>query len=169
MNASARETPDVPALRRAAMDYLARREHSFHELQHKLLKSFPDSDTVTIVGVINRLRDENLQSDDRFAESYVRYRRSRGFGPRHIEQDLRLRRTLEQSIRSQLQCDETTWYTAAREQLSKKLRLIEKRFSSNRSDSGIKLDTPTRLKLSRQLQGRGFTRDQIDYAFKELT
>ena len=36
------DTKDVPVLRRAAMDCLARREHSLHELKTKLTRKFPD-------------------------------------------------------------------------------------------------------------------------------
>ena len=70
---------DVPVLRRAAMDYLARREQSFYELTQKLNKKFPESDSDLLVEVLDILKAENLQSDDRFTESYVRYRKSRGF------------------------------------------------------------------------------------------
>jgi SOS response regulatory protein OraA/RecX len=70
---------DVPVLRRAAMDCLARREHSFYELQQKLTKKFPDTDPELLHTIADKLRVEGLQSDARFAESYVRYRKSRGF------------------------------------------------------------------------------------------
>ena len=67
------------------MDFLARREHSFFELSQKLIKKFPDTAPEQLTAIIKTLQDENLQSDDRFAESYVRYRRSRGFGFLHIK------------------------------------------------------------------------------------
>ena len=51
------EKPEI-AIRRAAMDLLARREHSFKELTQKLSSRFPDED---IQSPLERLRDENLQ------------------------------------------------------------------------------------------------------------
>ncbi len=73
------------------MDFLARREHSHYELQQKLAAKFPDADHSVLLSAIERLRQENLQSDERFTEAFIRYRKSRGFGMRHIQQDLKLR------------------------------------------------------------------------------
>jgi len=46
------------------MDFLARREHSFYELQQKLAKKFPDAPTERIDQVLETLKGENLQSDE---------------------------------------------------------------------------------------------------------
>ncbi|OGT44416.1 MAG: hypothetical protein A3F13_01775 [Gammaproteobacteria bacterium RIFCSPHIGHO2_12_FULL_40_19] len=68
------------------MDYLSRREHSRLELKKKLLtKNFSESD---INQVLQQLATENLQSDLRFSESYVRSRKLAGFGPKRIEIEL---------------------------------------------------------------------------------
>ena len=56
------------ALRRAAMDYLARREHSFYELKHKLHVKFPRFKPEIIHDTVHALRVENLQNDERFVE-----------------------------------------------------------------------------------------------------
>ena len=71
-------TPSVSVLRRAAMDYLARREHSIYELKQKLFIKYPDSTLEDLENALDELRSENLQSDHRFAECYVRYRKSKG-------------------------------------------------------------------------------------------
>ena len=75
-------------LRRAALDYLARREYSFYELNKKLYSKFPTFEVGIILDVVRALRAENLQSDERFVESYSRYRKSRGFGYKHIRHSL---------------------------------------------------------------------------------
>ena len=72
-------TSNVPVLRRAAMDFLARREHSVYELKQKLFIKYPDSTLGDLENTLDELRQENLQSDHRFDESYVRYRKTKGF------------------------------------------------------------------------------------------
>ena len=93
-------------VRRAAMDLLARREHSTKELKEKILKRFlkyqsiepadihstsiqPEGIDVLVMEQIERLRDEGLQSDARMAEAYIRARSNRGHGPQKIAMELR--------------------------------------------------------------------------------
>ena len=75
-------------IRKKAMDFLARREHSRKELAAKLAQRFPDCQQ-EIASVLERLADECLQSDQRFAESYLRMRANSGFGPARIRLELR--------------------------------------------------------------------------------
>lgn len=72
------------------MDLLARREHSERELNRKLAQRFPDCQQA-ISEQVQRLAEEGLQSDRRFAESYLRMRCNAGFGPVRIRQELRER------------------------------------------------------------------------------
>ena len=76
-------------IRFSAMNFLARREHTRQELHLKLLRRFPDS--ALVAAQIQRLSDQNLQSDARFAENFVLYRTGLGFGYRHVQQDMRHR------------------------------------------------------------------------------
>ena len=78
---------DPAAIRLAAMDLLARREHSRRELAQKLKKRFKDD--VGIDAQLDRLANEHLQSDSRYAESFVRQRVNRGHGPARIRQEMR--------------------------------------------------------------------------------
>jgi regulatory protein len=75
--------------RQMLLDALARREHSRGELRQKLLLKGVDEE------VMDPLLDEfvrlGYQSDDRFAQSYVSMRCSRGFGPVRIREELRER------------------------------------------------------------------------------
>ena len=76
-------------IRRVAMDLLARREHSYRELQQKLSQRFAGSELIGLE--LDRLRDERLQSDERFAESYLYSRAQRLYGPQRIKLELRER------------------------------------------------------------------------------
>ena len=67
------------------MDLLARREHGFTELNRKLSVRFPQE---LVIEALTRLREERLQSDDRFVESYVYSRQQRGYGPVRIKSEL---------------------------------------------------------------------------------
>ena len=91
------ELPDTSPrdARIAAMRLLTRREHSSQEIKQKLV--YKGFDSALIENLIKELRQENLLSDERFAESYVRSRISRGYGPSRIRQELRQRGTNDES------------------------------------------------------------------------
>lgn len=80
------QVPQSP--RNAAMNLLARREHSFLELQRKLGQRF---DAEALDAALEKLARDNLQSDERFAQSFTRERMLRGVGPLRIESELRQR------------------------------------------------------------------------------
>ncbi|OAD20721.1 Regulatory protein RecX, partial [Candidatus Thiomargarita nelsonii] len=68
----------VAQARNSAIGYLSIREHASDELRHKLLKKgFAAS---VIDKVVIQLQTDNLLSDERFVESYVRIRINKGFG-----------------------------------------------------------------------------------------
>lgn len=139
----------VPALRRAAMDYLARREHSTYELRTKLQRRFKEANTDSIADVLAALQTEKLQSDERFVESYVRYRRNRGFGPRYIEKELRNRRVSDSIIGQFVDEQDSSWQVCVQ-------TLIEKR-----CPEGLHFNTKPYQKLYRYLESRGFSHGQI--------
>lgn len=148
---------DVPVLRRAAMDYLARREHSLFELLQKLSKKFPETDEELLLEVLETLRSENLQSDERFTESYVRYRKSRGFAYMHIKADLAGRRVSDRLITKHLLVDDEDWQLTAEQLVVKKLRHQES------PSFGSKLHR----KLTRFLESRGFASTEIRKALEK--
>ena len=82
-------------IRRAAIDLLARREHSFKELQDKLCRRFAAVELVELVELVeqqlNTLVADGLQSDRRFCEIFVRSKSGQGQGPQRISQQLRQR------------------------------------------------------------------------------
>lgn len=143
------EVNDVPVLRRAAMDFLARREHSFFELQQKLRRRFPDCEPDLLDQVISGLRNEGLQSDARFAESWIRYRRSKGFGYLHIRQDLESRAIASDVIEEYL-CPDDDWAGIAAELVVRKL-----------GDGNLEFGGKQHRRILRYLQSRGFNQREI--------
>lgn len=141
-------------LRRRAMDLLARREHSRYELAQKLRQRIDDATTERIDAVLDALERDNLLSDERFVESYIRLRRERGFGPLHIQQQLRERGVDDALIETCLQIDDPDWLQSLHEVLDKKT-------------GGNELPAPgsrEHRKLQRFLHSRGFTPAQITRA-----
>lgn len=148
---------DVPVLRRAAMDYLARREHSLFELKQKLSKKFPDTDGELLLEILEELKSDNLQSDERFTEAYVRYRKSRGFAYSHIKGDLNSRRVSDSLIVKYLLVDDEDWQQTAEQLVVKKLRHQEP------PSYGSKLHR----KVTRFLESRGFASKEIRKALEK--
>ena len=109
MTASAECTP--ADIRRSAMDLLARREHSRRELEQKLAKRFQQP--VMVQEQLDRLAAENLQSDSRYAESFLRQRMDRGYGPVRLEQEMRQKGIGGDEIQSALSTLDADWYALA--------------------------------------------------------
>ncbi|MDC0068119.1 recombination regulator RecX [Gammaproteobacteria bacterium] len=86
-----------PDVRRAAMDLLARREHSRHEILVKLTRRFGDNPEL-FEQEIRKLTDEGLQSDSRLAEAFIRARTNRGQGPLKIKMELRAKQVGDELI-----------------------------------------------------------------------
>lgn len=138
---------DVPVLRRAAMDFLARREHSIFELRAKLTPKFPEVEAELLERVLLQLQDDNLQSDQRFAECYVRYRKSRGFGSEHIRADLYTRKVAPSIIEEYIHEADADWLEIARRLVTKKLGMAET----------VEFGSKLHRKTVRFLASRGFT------------
>ncbi len=78
------------SVRERAMNYLSYREHSQYELHCKLARH--DYNPEDIEQALQVLREDRLQCDVRFAESYVTSKSQAGYGPRYITQQLQQRR-----------------------------------------------------------------------------
>ncbi|MEJ2060989.1 MAG: regulatory protein RecX [Gammaproteobacteria bacterium] len=129
------------------MDLLARREHSRAELRQKLLQR--DFDAQEVEDALDGLEADRLLDDARFAESYVHYRRGRGFGPLRIRQELQQRGVGSELIGAYLPARPREWLDDAR-------REYEKKFGSVKVD-----DFKERARRARFLQGRGFPGEVI--------
>jgi len=128
------------------MDLLARREHSLQELLTKLRRRFED--TARLEEELRKLASENLQSDFRLAESYVRQRADRGYGPLRIRQELRERGVSAETIAS-------AFGTAAPDWPSLACRVLRKKFGSHSP-----VDKREQARRARFMQYRGFEADQ---------
>lgn len=140
-----------PEVYATAVGLLARREHSVKELATKLASRGVSSELIE--SVINRLIDERLQSDQRFAEVYLRQRSLKGYGPVRIGVELRERGVADALISAQFrEADEEgeiDWFERAAAAYAKK-------YGSTPVE-----DIKERAKRTRFLQYRGFSHEQI--------
>ena len=133
-----------------ALDILSRREHSIHELKLKLYKKFEEISEIE--EVIIRLENNNLLNDFRFAETYARIRKRKGFGPNKIYYEL-TNKGIKESISNKIISAEDSWEDAA-------LKAFRKKYKD-----GISEDTKERLKQKNFLHNRGFSFKEIESVF----
>lgn len=99
---------DSPAaVRRAAMDLLARREHGRVELSRKLRLRGASAELID--PALDRLAEEGLLSDARYLESYVRMRANAGYGPVRIREELTQRGLAREAIEHALRESGFDW------------------------------------------------------------
>jgi regulatory protein len=140
--------------RKKAMDYLARREHGRAELAAKLQAAGFDPDVAA--AAIERLVADGLQSDTRFAESFIRSRINQGKGPLRIRADLRQRGIADRLVEDGLHDAATDWAALAREV---RIRKFGAQHPVAFSDKARQM---------RFLQSRGFDNEQIRAAVSAL-
>lgn len=104
-------TPD--AVRGRALAMLTRREHSRFELERKL--GGLGAGAPLVAEVLDELAERRLQSDERFAEVYVRSRAEKGYGPRAIAADLRGRGLDAEQVAAALAASGYDWTERAAE------------------------------------------------------
>ncbi|GAB4353967.1 MAG: regulatory protein RecX [Gammaproteobacteria bacterium] len=139
-------------VRDIALRLLTRREHSLKELVWKLEGRDLPSDVVA--DVTRRLADEGLQSDERFAEVYVRSRAERGYGPRRLKAELRQRGVGDELIERSLMEAGIDW----REQA---VRYYRRRFGDT-----APRDWQEEARRCRALEQHGYTAEQIREAMR---
>ncbi|MGB5485918.1 MAG: regulatory protein RecX [Lysobacterales bacterium] len=140
------ETHDI------AVRYLTRREYGMEELRKKLIQR--GSDPAMAEKVVADLADENLVSDQRFIEMYVRTRTRRLFGPLKIRGELRSLGVSDSLIGEAMPVEQETWFDSASQ-------WAEKRCHGE-------LDYAGRAKIHRSLMNRGFTHEQANVALDRL-
>jgi regulatory protein len=138
----AKEAVNATDIRRAAMDLLARREHSKRELQQKLALRFSNRDLID--SELERLCREHLQSDARYTEVYLHSRAQRLYGPSRIKAELRERGITDEIIAVAFAAVDIDW--------SANLRKLE----SNKFGTKPPADLREKAKRIRFLQYRGF-------------
>lgn len=129
-----------------AMRWLARREYSVHELEQRLQgKGYP---ATAVAEVLQDLESRGLVSDRRFAESLVRSRVERGYGPMKIAHELRAKGVDAPLIEELVGDDDEYW-------VARLQAVWEKRFGQPPADYR------DWARQARGLQSRGFTAGQV--------
>ena len=140
------ETP--VAIRRSAMDLLARREHSYAELQRKLRQRGASGDMAEVE--LDRLVEDGLLSDERFCEAYIYALSQRGYGPARLREELRQRGVPESLVERSLAEADQDWQALADQ-------VFAKRFPE-----GVAREPAERGKQLRFMQYRGFSGFRAD-------
>jgi regulatory protein len=143
---------DPKEARKKAMDYLARREYGHQELIAKLATAGFDADVA--VAIVAVLRDENLQSDQRFSESFVQSRISQGKGPVRIRQELKERGIRADVVDDALQEADEDWFALA-------IEIRVKKFGPD-----VPGEFKEKARQMRFLQYRGFGQEHIQSAIR---
>ncbi|MEM1114649.1 MAG: regulatory protein RecX [Pseudomonadota bacterium] len=113
----------------------------------KLRKRFEDEEL--ILEQLDRLANENLQSDARYAESLVRQRYNRGQGPLRIRQEMRQKGIAEADIQAILEAGDFDWFDSASKVLARKF------------DGVPASDIKEKARRSRFMQYRGFATEHF--------
>ncbi len=137
-----------------ALELLSRREHSVYELKQKLKIKIIDLQTDELDEVIEKLKNQNLLSDQRFALAVIKQKSSQGYGPKFIE--LYLKNKFVSSNDYDIYEQNIDWIEICVNQIAKKIR-----------SSSVSLKE--KEKISRFLSNRGFNYEIIKSAFNKFT
>tara|TARA_Y100000022_G_scaffold197750_1_gene206848 strand:+ start:419 stop:877 length:459 start_codon:yes stop_codon:yes gene_type:complete len=140
-------------IRLKILDLLSRREHSQKEIIDKLQDRVGSKQK--LFEELNTLTEENLQSDERFAESYTRSRSVKGFGPEKISFELKSKGINENLVDKMVYSDEINWMEIIRLEYEKKFNIHD-----NFSDEDIN-------RAKKFLLQRGFNFEQINKLFEK--
>lgn len=135
------------AIRRAAMDLLARREHGRVELTRKLRKRGAPEDMIE--AALQRLSEEGLLSEARYLESFVAYRARAGYGPLRIREELGQRGLARGDVDQALRESGIDWFEQLRETWQRKFA------------GQLPGDAHERAQQGRFLAYRGYSLDMI--------
>ena len=133
--------------KQVAVKLLARREHSATEIHRKLQQR--DFSPDEIAEALEELQQGDWQSDERFAEAYIRSRRLKGFGPVRIAMELGERGVNESIISRCLHTDDDIW-------METMLNEYQRKYKGKAPD-----DYQEKAKRMRFLQYRGFSPEKI--------
>ncbi|VXC68099.1 Regulatory protein RecX [Pseudomonas sp. 8Z] len=139
---------DSPAaVRRAAMDLLARREHGRVELAGKLRRRGASDELIE--SVLDRLTEEGLLSEARYLESFVSARARSGHGPLRIREELVQRGLARAQVEQALRDCGIDWFAQLRDTWQRK-------FAGH-----LPSDARERAQQGRFLAYRGYAMDMI--------
>ena len=142
-------------IRKKAMDYLSRREHSRYELYKKISTHNFDKDLIN--QELDLLIRDGLLSDERFVEAFIHSRKKNGKGPLKISAELQQRGADESLINKYIEeIENSEWLDSAKQ-------VVEKKLGNNQQ-----LDYDNQLKMMKFLNNRGFTIEQVKTTIKKL-
>ncbi len=145
---------DLKQIKESGLRLLARREHSQKELLNKLLlRGFSKAE---ILVVIDEFALQGWQSDSRYAESYVRSRIQKGYGPVWISYELK-KNNIEAVNLDDLVCKAVGGWVELLEQV------YTKKYGHD-----LRIDRNEWAKRSRFLMQRGFSGTMISALFDHL-
>lgn len=148
---------DLQSVKNKAVDFLSRREYSVQELREKLQsKGF---DGALIEQVVQTLLEAGYLSDERYARMVIRSAYEKGHGPQKIRFKLQQNRVAPTIMDAAFEEFEGDWFSLAQSLRSRKFK-----DALNHADRSEFYKEKSRQ--MRFLAGRGFTMDQIQYAFE---
>ena len=132
----------------AALRMLGQREHSQRELVTKLRRKFPELADDQLDAVIDELIENNWLSDTRYAETLIRSRANRGYGPQYIARELSVKGISAETADEQMEAQALDWLSLA-------VDLIQRRHPAAQESPELW------QRAARYLQRRGFPSDII--------
>ena len=154
MSEGSSEQPSAGEIRAFAYRLLGRREYSMFELDQRIRRKWPQLEPSAAAALLEALVNENLLSDQRFTESYVRMSIRKQQGPLKVRAALRARGVADALVSCELGRHADRWIDLATEWLQ-------------RQHAGP-LDFDDRKKYYRRLLSRGFSHDQAMDALDSL-
>ncbi|PYE32109.1 regulatory protein [Idiomarina fontislapidosi] len=144
---------DEQVLREKCFKLLTKREHSRFELIYKL--SQRDFERKLIEQVVDRMRQEGWQSDERFAQSFAREKVMQRQGRTKIVAQATQQRGIDKALIEQaLDQQEVDWFDLCQQ-------VYQSKFGSTRPT-----DRKDWAKRARFLMQRGFSQEQIKFAIQ---
>ena len=144
---------DRTTIKKECLRLLTRRDHSRKQIQDKLALKGYDKNQVSVV--IEELSGKSFQSDSRYAESYVRVRSQKGFGPIRIGYELRQQGIDSGTVEQVLRAASDDWQTLLEQ-------VYLKKYSQNTDCGHLE-----RGKQIRFLLQRGFSNTMIYTLFNQ--
>lgn len=131
-------------MRAFAYRLLGRREYSLAELENRIRQKWPEAEGVG--DLVAQLAAENLVSDERYAEAFVRFRVQRHQGPLKIRSAMRSKGVADSIIATAMEAESGRWRDLA-------LEWLQRRHPGQ-------LSFKDKQKFYRRLISRGFTHAQ---------
>lgn len=144
---------DQQALKKAALNYLSRRDYSRAALSLKLQRKGASASDVA--KVLDWCSEQNYLNETRFIRMLLLNRCNQGYGYRYILQECRQHQLTEQQLDSAIAAENIDWWQLARQAYQKKF-----------ADKAV-ADYQDKVKRMAYLQRRGFSSEQIRAVFDQ--